>query len=57
MIEPIPLRRESKVPTYQEVRLGRSSDKEITVGIIVGAACAAVAVWFLTALVFSLAQL
>jgi putative effector of murein hydrolase len=44
------------VPTYQEVRLGRSSDKEITVGIIVGAACAAVAVWFLTALVFSLAH-
>jgi Mg/Co/Ni transporter MgtE len=45
------------VPTYQEHRLGRSSDKEITVGIIVGAACAAVAVWFLTAMVLSLAQL
>jgi Mg/Co/Ni transporter MgtE len=42
------------MPTYEEVRLGRSSDKEITVGIIVGAACAAVAVWFLTAMVFSI---
>jgi hypothetical protein len=41
------------MPIYQEVKLGRSSDKETLYGIIVGAACAAVAVWFLTSLVLS----
>jgi CDP-diglyceride synthetase len=40
---------------YQEVRLGRSSNKETLVGLIFGAACAVVAIWFLTSLVFSLA--
>jgi CDP-diglyceride synthetase len=42
------------MPIYQEHRLGRSSDKETLAGIIFGAACAAVAVWFLTAMVLSL---
>jgi tetrahydromethanopterin S-methyltransferase subunit G len=43
------------MPIYQEQRLGQSRDRETLYGIIVGAACAAVTVWFITTLVFSLA--
>jgi hypothetical protein len=43
------------VPTYQEVKLGRSSGKETAIGFVVGATLAVGVIWFVTALVLSLA--
>lgn len=40
---------------YNEAPLGRTRDREILIGTLIGAAAAMFAVWFITALVFSLA--
>ncbi len=38
-----------------EIRLGKTKDREIFWGSLLGAAVAAIGVWFLTVVVFSLA--
>lgn len=41
---------------YNEVRTGNTNGWEILLGTLLGAACAVVAIWFATVLVFSLQQ-